>query len=536
MKVLAVIPACEGSVVFPNKNMRIIRGKPLIYYAIRNAQRSRHITDVIVTSNSSEILSLGRQMGTLTRHRCEELCSPEVSLDAVVWDVFEQLPMDAYDCVVTMLPISPTLRVETLDAAFARFLAEDYDTVISVRNQAQFYWRTDGAGCVPMQPVRMNRHQLPPFYMETGAFLITKTACLSPESRLGSKVGLYELSGDEAVDVNNFGDLKLAENALLRKETAIFVNGNERIGLGHVARTLQIADELFTKPDFYYDRDQTAPACFGNTTYSLFPVDGEAGFLRAVAGKRYDVIINDVLDTSEAYMQELRAAAADAVIVNFEDSGPGAACADIVFNALYESGERPNVVTGSRYFIIPKLFLVCPPVPIRERAENVFVSFGGADPRNYSEALLRLASGSEYASLRFHVVLGAANRRAEALQRQYQKENITILHNIDNMAEVMSQCDVAVSARGRTCFELAALGIPTLSVAQHEREALHTFVCEEHGFFCLPPGASPEEMQGELDRLLALSRAERQAMQRKMLSFDLRSGRRNVVDRIFQFS
>ena len=40
MKILAVIPARAGSVGIPNKNIRLINGKPLIAYAISNAKNS----------------------------------------------------------------------------------------------------------------------------------------------------------------------------------------------------------------------------------------------------------------------------------------------------------------------------------------------------------------------------------------------------------------------------------------------------------------------------------------------------------------
>lgn len=55
MKILAVIPARAGSKGIPNKNIRIVGGHPLIYYAIRNAIQSEMITDVIVSTDSSEI-------------------------------------------------------------------------------------------------------------------------------------------------------------------------------------------------------------------------------------------------------------------------------------------------------------------------------------------------------------------------------------------------------------------------------------------------------------------------------------------------
>ena len=51
MKILAVIPARGGSKGIPRKNVRLMAGKPLIYYAINNAQKCDMISDVAVTSD-----------------------------------------------------------------------------------------------------------------------------------------------------------------------------------------------------------------------------------------------------------------------------------------------------------------------------------------------------------------------------------------------------------------------------------------------------------------------------------------------------
>lgn len=533
MKILAVIPACEGSETLPNKNMRVIHGKPMIYYAINNALRSAYIDDVIVTTNSREIISLAKQMGVMTRLRSPELCSAAVSLDAVVHDVFQQVKLSDYDHVVTMQSISPTLQVQTLDNAFQKFLQEGYDTLLSVKNQAFFYWQLRDGQPVPMQEQRVNRHMLPPFYVETGAFLITKACFIRQESRLGKKLGLYELNDDEAIDVNSFGDLKQAENALNRQATAMYVNGNSCIGMGHIARTFQIADELFTRPDIYYDINLTAPSAFGETKYNLIPVDGTEGLLRELSHHHYDVIINDVLNTSESYMAQLRSVAAGARIVNFEDEGQGAKYADIVLNALYEDSGCSNVVSGSRYYIIPKLFLLYGPIAIKKTVTKVLVTFGGADPQGYTEKLLEIAGRPEYRGLQFTVVIGKAKRNADKLLNEGESPNITVLYDIDNMPEVMSKCDVAVTSRGRTCFELAALGIPALSIAQHEREEKHRFVCPENGFVCLGPGASTEEIESCLRKLVASTAEERRMWQGRMMKEDLRNGRKNVSELIF---
>ena len=151
-----------------------------------------------------------------------------------MFDVFQQLDLFSYDYVVTMQSISPTLRVETLDAALERCIREDCDTLISVSNRPRFYWTRQDGELVPIQRQRKSRHLLPPFFVETGAFLITKSRFVRPDSRVGETVRLFELSGGEAIDVDTFGDLKQVENILCQKSTAFYVNGNNQLGLGHV--------------------------------------------------------------------------------------------------------------------------------------------------------------------------------------------------------------------------------------------------------------------------------------------------------------
>ncbi len=529
MRILAIIPACEGSVTLPNKNMRIVQGKPMIYYVINNALHSEYITDIIVTTNSNDIITLADHMGVMTRKRDLSLSKPTVSLDKVIWDVFNQLNLEDYDVVVTMQSISPTLKVETLDLAFQYFYEQGFDSLISVKNQQHFYWYKQGDILIPTQSVRMNRHQLPPFYVETGAFLITKACFVKKDTRLGEKVGIYELLGDEALDVDSFGDLRQVENAMSRHSTAIFVNGNHIIGLGHISRVLQIADELFTKPDIYYDQECTERESFGVTAYPLIPVEGTEGFLKAIAGKQYDIVINDILNTKISYMERLREAAGSARIINFEDEGEGAVYADAIVNALYETKTAPNVICGYEYFILSKLFLIYDPIIIKKKVENVLVSFGGADPRNYSEIILRIATQPEYEDVHFQMVFGRANKEYDHLKAFEESPNISVLYDIDNMAEVMSKCDMAISSRGRTCFELAALGIPTLSIAQHKREEMHEFVCEENGFLCLSSDSAEEGIWEAVRTLIRSDRSKRLDMQNKMLSHELRNGRKNVA-------
>ena len=137
MKILAVIPARAGSKGIPNKNIRIIGGHPLIYYSIKNALSSEMITDVIVSTDSTEVKIIANQMGAKVKWRDAALCGDAVTLDAVIADA---VPDGEWDYVVTMQPTSPTLRVSTLDSAIKYTIDNDLDTVISAINAPHLSW------------------------------------------------------------------------------------------------------------------------------------------------------------------------------------------------------------------------------------------------------------------------------------------------------------------------------------------------------------------------------------------------------------
>ena len=93
----------------------------------------------------------------------------------------------------------------------------------------------------------------------------------------------------------------------------------------------------------------------------------------------------------------------------------------------------------------------------------------------------------------------------------------------------MTSCDVAVTSRGRTGYELAVLGIPAFAMAQNQREEKHGFVSNENGFTYIGLNPSDHIIESTLDLYLSLSKEERQAFQDKLLSHDLRNGRKRVM-------
>ena len=530
MNILAIIPARAGSKGIPNKNIRIVGVAPLLYYSIKNALSSEFITNVIITTDSPEVRIIARQMGAMCKWRDAELCGDSVTLDAVIADA---IPTNMqYDYIVTMQPTSPTLTVLTLDSAIKYAIDNDLDTVISAINAPHLSWGEKDGKKIPNYSERLNRQYLPPCYLETGAFVISKRKVVTPKTRIGEKVDVYEVSENEAIDVDTFEDLRSVSALINQRKVAIYVNGNNKRGIGHIYRALELADEFFCKPDIYYDLNQTDSKVFGKTTHELKPINGIAELFNICKEKQYDVFINDILTTSIDYMIGLRSVLPHAKLINFEDDGEGIQKADLVFNALYEDIEFPQIYAGEQYYICGKTFMFYEPIIIKDKVEKIFISFGGADPQNYSDRLLNIVSKPEYKNYKFICALGRAKYNVDELLRFNKYENIEVLYDVTNMPELMSSCDVAITSKGRTSYELALLGVPSIAMAQNHREEKHGFVCNENGFSYIGLNPADDIIEGTLKMYIGLSKESRQRYQDMLLKHNLREGRHRVMSLI----
>ena len=219
-------------------------------------------------------------------------------------------------------------------------------------------------------------------------------------------------------------------------------------------------------------------------------------------------------------------------IINFEDVGEGAGQADLVFNALYPGHASGNVYGGEKYYIAPKMFMMYQPASIRKNVEQVFISFGGADPQNYTDRLLNIIQKEKYASLRFTVVLGRAKENIHSLLKFNKYKNIDVFYDVKNMPELMGNCDISITSRGRTAYELAMLGIPSIVLSQNTREEGHGFVCDENGFMYMGTNPSDHMIEATLDMYISMPQADRERLHDKLLCNDLKNGRKRVISLI----
>ena len=120
-QVLALIPARGGSKGVPKKNLRTIRGKPLVAYTIEAAVGSVFIDRVYVSSDDDEIMKIARAMGVDSLKRSNVAASDAATANMVVFDFISQLPQSEViddPIIVYLQPTSPLRTASHIDGAF----------------------------------------------------------------------------------------------------------------------------------------------------------------------------------------------------------------------------------------------------------------------------------------------------------------------------------------------------------------------------------------------------------------------------------
>jgi UDP-2,4-diacetamido-2,4,6-trideoxy-beta-L-altropyranose hydrolase len=97
------------------------------------------------------------------------------------------------------------------------------------------------------------------------------------------------------------------------------------------------------------------------------------------------------------------------------------------------------------------------------KVNRVLVSYGGVDATNETAKALEAIGSLGIDNLEFTVVLGSANSHADSLSKSVKDLNqVTIYRNVDHMAELIAQADLALGAGGTTTWERAYLGLPAI--------------------------------------------------------------------------
>ena len=130
-KVVALIPARLGSVRVKSKNLRLLAGKPLIYYAINALKQAKSFDEIYVNSESDLIGQVAERYGIPFYKRPAELAVSTSMIDEYIYEFLKNVPCDV---LAVVNPTSPFITSEEIDDCIDHFLKSDCQTQLACEN------------------------------------------------------------------------------------------------------------------------------------------------------------------------------------------------------------------------------------------------------------------------------------------------------------------------------------------------------------------------------------------------------------------
>ena len=222
MKIIALIPARGGSKGIPKKNLALVGGKPLIAWTIEAALNSKHLDEIIVSTENEEIAECARKYGAKVPFlRPKELAADatltiDVALHLINW--YQTEYHNNPDYLLTLQPTSPFRITQDIDNAIAIVLTNEPDAIVSVYPANPHPYLTkkiskDGtlSDFIQTDKAYLRRQDMPPAYALNGAIYLNKVESLINEkSFLPEHTLAYVMPAERSLDIDDHWDLKIA--------------------------------------------------------------------------------------------------------------------------------------------------------------------------------------------------------------------------------------------------------------------------------------------------------------------------------------
>ncbi len=476
---ILVMARSSGSKEISRQNLRLINGKPLLYYVLHTALKYKNSL-VVVSTDSEEIKHLSTLYGAEVLKRPKNLTKDSASLEDIVAHSLKMLQKKGYEfkkCLV-IHPHFPLISISTIERFF-NSLSNEINTIFgfeedSIRDDVM------GETTTKKEPCRINL--LAKRIVRTKKIVSFSCKPFIQSNLFKKPYYGIKIPTEEIFSPTSYHDFASLESIINKKRILVRVDGSKEIGLGHVYNMLTVLNNLRREEILIVmnSKKKLGLKKFKEYLYNVKLFSNETHLMKIVKDFKPEIIVNDILDTSFPYMTKLKKF--NCVIVNFEDRGKGRALADLVFNPIYQEQKGlKNEYFGAKYSCVRDEFRIWQRQDIPERVEQIIISFGGTDPKNKTKDVLEIINDMNLNHIRLKVVLGIGNANKNEIKTIVKKMNhngfkIDIIERSDFLAKNIIESDFAIISNGRTVFEVAAVRVPMISIAVNQRERKHSFV------------------------------------------------------------
>lgn len=263
---------------------------------------------------------------------------------------------------------------------------------------------------------------------------------------------------------------------------AFRVDASSEIGLGHLIRCLALSEELIRRGHVCYflskidsveliNRIVKSNVSYQKIKPNVSLQEDLDSSIKFSNENDIDWIITDSYCIDAKYIMEIKQNGFN--VLSIDDTAQIHYYSDVVLNQnigaeklRFSTENYTKMLIGTKYIMIRDELLKRDKKIENNEVKKILVTFGGTDSDNFTLKILKLLS-SINENVEFLIVLGPFNLFYKDIER-YDREvgcKIKLIKSPEDMAEVYLESDIAISAGGSSCYELAHFGIPNIIIA-----------------------------------------------------------------------
>ena len=214
---VVIIPARGGSKGIKNKNLISFANKPLLYWTIRQAIKSKSVSRVYVSSDSTKILEFSKKLGAFPILRPKKIAKDMSKSEDAIIHFIESVSQNIKN-IIFLQATSPLRLAKDIDNAITIFKKGNYDSLFSCSTSADWFdvWKTYKNKIIPLTIDYKNK---PPrqkvkdkYFLQNGSlYIFKKDSFLKYKNRLFGKIGVYIMNEWQSFQIDENEQLNFME-------------------------------------------------------------------------------------------------------------------------------------------------------------------------------------------------------------------------------------------------------------------------------------------------------------------------------------
>ncbi len=222
-KIICLIPAKKNSSL-KNKNMLRIKKKPLVYYTIINALKSKYIDEINLSSDSKNILNYSKKFNVNVIKRPKRFARKSSKASEVILHFIRSIKKGLNNkSIIYLQPTSPLRNYLHINKAIKMHFKNNHKAVISFKksdNKILKNFLIKNNSLFPLENGKYtgeNRQNLPKILAPNGAIYIFSIKEFMKEKKIPYKKSIpMIMKSNESIDLDTSQDLAQIKRLLIK--------------------------------------------------------------------------------------------------------------------------------------------------------------------------------------------------------------------------------------------------------------------------------------------------------------------------------